>query len=424
MTRRLLIAAVTGPFLDPTTYGAECDMEGVYDAVVDVGDLSEVVSATAAFEAADTGKTYTLASTAGAVTTGTLTFVDATHATMSTAAGGAMTGARLIFGTDDHDAWQLALDAAAPGQTVDCADPAFRSLIGSPLDVPVYVTLGRGGRAPFEPNTNPAMFTHGPTLGIIEDVTDPFVTLHRGAGFGDLLIYSINQVPPTASAPIARGPIIKTAQGGCHIGSPYLANAYHGLQLESGRHHVGRPQIGALKWGVVVDQSLDVIDIDYITCHPYWRICEGMAYTPTAGSLDEWALEEAIGLLIYRADGLHVGSLFTFGIYNTLSAYDSPDTGLSPRAGWAHIGMLEADSVAYGIAVKSTADTGIIVGQGRFSAHPAGVGTAGQAAVITLAGGAHTPEVVVGNWTHRGTWANAASVNGAGTLIVPATNPG
>jgi hypothetical protein len=70
-------------------YGAKGDGQVTGDAVVSGGALSTVTSATAAFTAADTGKTFVLnggqASTAALI--GTLTYVNATTCTMSLAAG-------------------------------------------------------------------------------------------------------------------------------------------------------------------------------------------------------------------------------------------------------------------------------------------------------------------------------------------------
>ncbi len=427
MTTRLLIAAVTGPFLDPTTYGAQCDMRGVYDAVVDVGDLSEVVSATAVFTADDTGRTYTLASTAGAVTTGTLTFVDATHATMSTAAGGAMTGARLIFGTDDHDAWQNALDAAKPGQAVDCADPMYRSLVASGLDVPVGVHLGLQGRGPFDPQTNPCWNDWGPTIGFIGE-SGAFLTLTYGAGVGDLILYCINQVPPTAATPTAFGPVITMTNGGvagCRIGSPYIPNAYIGIYLKGGRHIVDCPQIGALANGIRIDYSADYLHIRTVTCSPYWRVCEGMAYTPTAGSLDEYALDTSWAVYVERADAFHIGEIASYGLFGGLLLTDSDleDGAQSQTASYGIVGMIDADLAAYGVNAIATQGQGVIISALHNAGNPTGVGTAGQYGAITAVGGSSPPAVVIKSWSLWGTHVGN-SLNGAGTLIVPATNPG
>jgi hypothetical protein len=53
----------------------------------------------------------------------------------------------------------------------------------------------------------------------------------------------------------------------------------------------------------------------------------------------------------------------------------------------------------------------------------AAVGTAGQYGVVTSVGGSIAPKVVVKSWSLWGTHVGSSS-NGAGTLIVPGTNPG
>jgi hypothetical protein len=150
-----------------------------------------------------------------------------------------------------------------------------------------------------------------------------------------------------------------------------------------------------------------------------------MTYTPTAGTLDEWAQENGYGLEINRSDSLWVKTLFTFGLYGAVLAYDSTDTSQSVTCGYGMIGMLDADKVTTGVAVYATNSPGLLISQAIIGANPvSGVGTPGIAAIATAAGGSLTPKVVVSSWSHRGTWSTGATSNGAGTLIVPATNPG
>ena len=423
-------------FVDAVRYGVRLDCVGVNDAAVDGGALSTVTSATAAFTSADTGKTYTLASTTGAATTGTLTFVNATTCTMSVAAAGAMTGARLIYGTDDTAAWQAALNAASAGQTVDAANPttknasqigSWRSLCAGNLTVPVGVSLGHFGRGPFDPQTNPAMNTWGPTFVMVQNAT-AFVTLNHGSGLGDFIFYSANQKQPTATTPTTTYAAVVTmnASGtaGCRIGSPYMPNAYIGLDIQGGRHVIGSPQIGPLYIAVRIDHSADTVSIQRIHCSPYWRICEGQTYTPTASTFDAYALNNAYAFVVYRSDAFAVDQVFSYGLYGTVYAGDSADTGQSPRCGYGTIGMVEADFVAVGIEAKATNTPGIVIGSATIGANSSGVGTAGQAAIATAASGTVAPKLMVGTITHRGTWAVAAISNVAGTLIAPSTNPG
>lgn len=427
MTRRLLLALVSGQLVSPIDYGAECDVRGVNDAAVAGGSLSTVTSATAAFTSGDTGKTYALASTGGAVTTGTLTYVNSTTATMSTAAGGAMSGARLIFFTNDHDAWQAALDAATPGQTVDIVDPTWRSGIMGQLVVPTSVHLGIIGRGPFDPLTNPAMNDHGPTLVLIQD-SDPAILLDGfGSGVGDFIFYTANQTHAHGATPQSHGAVIAISEfmGGCRIGSPYIANATTGISLKGGRHHIDRPQLGVLGDGLVLDYCRDRIHIAALNLAPYYRLCEGETWTPTAGSLDEYALSNAWAVRALSADSWHIDNLVTYGVYGGLLVDDSPDTGQSPRSGYGTVTQMDIDYCALGVAVKSVpSGTAVLISSAVIGANGSGVGASGVSAVATLASGISTPELVVSSWSHRGTWSGGASANGAGTLIVPATNPG
>lgn len=422
------LAAYIPPFtyVDARNYGVKLDCKGVYDAAVDGGALSTVTSATASFTPADTGKTYTLATTTGTVTTGTLTFVGSTSCTMSVAAGGAMSGARLIYGTDDTTAWQAALDAATPGQTVDASSFTWRSLCTGHLNVPAGVHLGLYGRGPFDPQTNPAMNLWGPTFIVVQDNTTGFIELNSGSGLGDFIFYSANQVPPTAATATAFKAFVTTLStaAGCHIGSPYMANAYYGFLLEGGRHVVEAPQVGALKAGILIDHSEDTISVRRLQCSPYWRICEGLSYTPTDSSLDSWALANAWGMNIYRSDSFWVGELFTYGLYGGAALLDSSDTGQSPRCCYGRIAMMDADLCAYAIYALSVQTLNAVIISSLHSAgNGTGIGTAGQYAVALAAGGTVAPTVVIGSWVIWGSYSGNSSV-AAGTLYKPGTEPG
>jgi hypothetical protein len=407
----------------PTSYGAAFDVRGAYDAVVSGGTLSTVTSATAAFVAGDTGKTYTLASTSGAVTKGTLTYVSATSCTMSTAAGGAMTGARLIFGTDDTAAWQAALNAALPGQTVMADNASFRSLCTGHLTVPDGVHLGVVGIGPFDPATNPAMNTWGPTFVVVQDST-AFITLGTGSGLGDFIIYSANQVTYTSPTPTAFAPLIYMPNAGSSIGRPYLPNAYIGISIKGGRHFIDGPQIGSLYRGVIADSCYDYVHVRTITHGPYWFICEGAGgwAGPQAGTLDEYVLTNAWVCLVSRADAFHIGEITSYCAYGGLILIDSSVEPTS-KCPYVILGMADIDLCAYGIVAYATQPGGLLVGSLHSAGNATGVGTGGQAAVATEAGGSVAPKVVVKSWGIWGTFANN-SYNGAGTLIVPTTNPG
>ena len=413
-------------FVDAAVHGAQLDVRGTNDAAVAGGSLSTVTSATIVFSANDTGKTYVLTSTAGAVTTGTLTYVNSTTATMSVAAGGAITGGRIIVGTDDTTAWQDALDSALPGQVVDAAGFSWRSLVTGNLDVPTGVHLGFWGRGPFDPQTNPALNAWGPTFVMVQNST-AFVTLNYGSGVGDIIFYSANQKPPASASPTAYGAVITMASGnvaGCHIGSPYMGNAYIGIYVLGGRHLIEAPQIGALYRGLMIDYSQDVVNIRKLQCSPYWRIQEGQGWTPTAGTLDDYALTNAWAMYVHRSDAFKIHDLFAFGIYGGLALLDSPDTGQSPRCGYGMVSMADIDVCAQGIYAQATGAAGLLVSQAMLVANATGVGTAGTAGVATVAGGTAAPVIVVSSWHARQTFSGGNSSNGAGTLRVPATNPG
>lgn len=312
--------------------------------------------------------------------------------------------------TDDTAAWQAALAAAARGELVDHPG-AWVSLVSGNLTVPAGVRLG-SPRGPFDPQDGSVW---GPTFRMVQNAA-PFVSLNTGSGLGDFIFRSVNQVPSTSPNPVPFGAVIHTLPGsaGCRIGSPYMPNAWIGLSLSGGRHLVDAPQIGAIARGVVIDDSLDTISIRKIQCSPYWRISEGQPYGPTAGSLDAFALSQAWALEIARADAVKIGEVSIFGLYGGVLANAS-----ALGSGYGMIGMLDADYISIGILGLSTNTPGLHVAQAMIGANASGVGAPGQYGVRTQGG-----SVVVKAWSVRGSFVGGNASNGAGTLIVPATNPG
>lgn len=98
---------------DVKAYGALDDARKVTDASISSAS-STLTSATAAFVTGDTGKIFVLpgAGVAGAVLSGTITYVSATQVTLSVAAGTTVSGAAFAFGTNDLTAIQAAVTAA------------------------------------------------------------------------------------------------------------------------------------------------------------------------------------------------------------------------------------------------------------------------------------------------------------------------
>lgn len=422
-------------FVDAAVHGAQLDCRGVNDAAVAGGSLTTVTSATAAFTANDTGRTYTLATSTGTITVGTLTYVNSTTATMSTAAGGAITGGRLIFGTDDTAAWQDALNAALPGQVVDAMPLSYRSLIAGNLNVPEGVQFILDGPRSHRPDTNVAMNTWGPTLVFVQNA-NPAVMLQQGSGFGSPIMFGANQVPPTANTPIAYGAFLEidedtlpwasrqTRVMGCSIGSPFMVNPWIGMYIRGGQHVIDSPQIGGLGRSVIFDHMWDFVSVQRIEVDRY-----ACVENPGLGAngLNVYYLTNPTAVTIYRADGLHIHELAVWAHYRGIEMDDSPAGAQDPSnlaCGYGMIGMAALDGVAYGIFVKSTNTPGLIVGQAQIGPNPLGYGTAGQYGIRTAAGGGTAPLVVVGSMSVRGAWAGAATSQAAGSLIVPATNPG
>lgn len=96
-------------------YGAKGNGKVITDATIAAGSLSTLTSASAGFTSADTGKNIIISQAGGAAITpfaATITFVNSTTVTLSSAASNAVTNVGAIYGTDDTAAIQAAINAA------------------------------------------------------------------------------------------------------------------------------------------------------------------------------------------------------------------------------------------------------------------------------------------------------------------------
>lgn len=410
-------------FVHVADYGASLDADGVGD-VSSVSASNQFTSATAQWAA---GQVLVVrgAGASGATFVGTIASVSGTTATCGAAETAGTTASNLqgFYGTDDTSSWQAALNAAAPGDVVD-AGPSWRSMCIGQLSVPQNVKLVRSGSGPHDPQSNPAYDAFGPTFVMVQNNTTAFVTLNHGSGVGDAIFYSANQLHPSNSTPTTFRPVIAMPAGtaGCYIDQPYIPNAWIGIAVQGGRHHINRPCIGAFFRALTIDQSLDYVNIGTLLVQVYWNIVEGRPVGTTG--FDAFVLNNLWAVEIGRSDAFAIDNLLCHRAFGTIVLADSPDAALPIRPGYGVIGRIDADSVAYGIYAISTAAPGVLIGAALIGANGTGGGTPGQAAIITVAGGTIPPKIVLKSWSHRGSWVGPASVNNAGTLIVPGTNPG
>lgn len=409
-------------YVDVADYGAALDADGVTD-VTATASSADFTSATAGWTV---GQVLVVrgAGASGGTYTGTISSIAGTTATCDTAAGTSGSSLTAFYGTDDTAAWQAALSAAVPGDVVD-AGSSWRSLCTGHLTLPKNVKLVRSGSGPHDPQNNPVRNVHGPTFVMVQDNTTAFVTMDHGAAVGDAIFYSANQLDPSATTPTTFKEIISIPAGkaGCFIDQPYLPNAWRGIFIRGGRHNINRPCIGALNRGVIIDESYDWVTIGTLIVQVFWNIVEGRSTSSTTG-FDDHVLSNTWALDVRRADAFSADNVRAFRAYGVLLLNDSTDTSLSPRCGYGHVGAIDADTVAFGVYASATNAPGLLINQLTAGANSTGAGTPGQSAAATVAGGTVAPKVVVKSWSHRGTWAGGASSSGAGTLIVPSTNPG
>lgn len=288
----------------------------------------------------------------------------------------------------------------------------------------------------YDPQSNPVRNQWGPTFALIEagnlngsgfNSGNPMIGWDFGSGFGDAIIYSVNQLAPTSPTPTAFAPVmgcISRYIAGVHIGRPTFCNIYWGIDLQGGRHVIDHPLLGCLAQGITVDHALDFVHTRSLEQVPLWDICEGIAWGPTAGTFDEFVLTNLRVALIGRADSFWFGRMSIFGTNFGLLCDNSPDATQGALSPYGSVDNMDVDICTYGVYCVHTQAMAVRVTQLSASANNTGVGTQAVAVAVT---GAADSSLVVKGWVRQLTWSvgpTAISQFLGSTLIVPATNPG
>ena len=340
----------------------------------------------------------------------------ASHLATASCVGTPLAGLDPTGATDNTALIQTAINqkSAAGGGAV-VLDPG-RYLATGTLRMRRGVVLCGSSHGPFDVGAiDPAATTIAPTL-LITNLNAPFITLEDvGAAVTDVLFHYPNEAPPTATAPIVYPFTISVPVGGTRIERCTVTNAYRFLDIQAGRVVARDLNIGAFFLGVHIDHALDHVTLSAIVQSVFWDIGQ---YTAYPQPIDTWVLNNGVGFVIKRVDGVSIDNVLVFHRNTGFVLTDSLDPTQFRRMGYGSATNVEIDTCKYGIRAASTDSPGF-----KFSNIDMGCGTPASPAiwgVSQIPSGTTAPRVMIHGGSIRGTWSRGLfqQFTGGGKLVV------
>jgi pectate lyase-like protein len=216
-------------------------------------------------------------------------------------------GAHADGKTDDTEAFQKALNAAAAGGGGVVHVPTGNFLMMGHLDVPPNVTLEGIWHAPPRGAVD-LENGMGTTLLAVEGkgVADgtPFISLHTSSTLEGVTIFYPEQVKENPPHPYPW--TVRTEGDNCSVLNVLIVNPYQALDMGTkftGRHYVNGLYAQALYRGLFIDQCYDVGRIENVHFWPFWEPL-------TKGPLFDFTLENGVAYTIARTDGQFATNCF------------------------------------------------------------------------------------------------------------------
>lgn len=176
--------------------------------------------------------------------------------------------------TDNTEAFQKALDAAANSGTVVSVPPG-EFLIKGHLDIPNEVTLEGTWRAPARGYVD----YKGSILLAVEGKGDPdgtpFISMNRASTLRGLVIHYPEQIDDSQPHPYPW--TVRGSGDNCSIVDMTITNPYQAVDFGTnpcGRHLISKLYMQALYRGIWVDKCFDVGRIENVHVWPFWRISD------------------------------------------------------------------------------------------------------------------------------------------------------
>lgn len=250
-------------------------------------------------------------------------------------------GARGDGKTDDTEAIQAALNAAAPsdhptGNAV--IFPAGTYRVTSALMVPPAVTLeGVGWNTP---GSQANVFAGS---WIFVEAAAPFSPVTMSGGGSSVRRLGFN-VPDqnNSGTPAAAGAMVLVAANNVLIEDVFVYNPYVGVRIDGAAQCVVRRLFGQpIHCGVEIDGSRDSNYIDSVHFWPYWQ--------PVRTATGAYQLANGTGIKLSRCDNPHLSNVFALH-YNVGLGLSSSDRGIPHKV---HLANADFDGCATGIRISS-----------------------------------------------------------------------
>lgn len=390
------IQNIVTEYLSVLNYGAENDAAAIEDAVISLLTPTTLTSASGGLTSAAVGKVICVAGAgaAGATLITTISAVPSpTTFTLGAAASTAVTNTRAVYGTDNLNAFQDALDDAATStvsNVVYIPEGNYLFSDGS-LTVPQGVCLqGSWAYAPDHmgyryANEVKPMSGLGTTLVITAEEGTPtgsFIFLNsmsavRGVCMfypSELASLSTPKQYPWAVEMFGTGPVVENVE---------ILNPYQGIYSHIGqRHYVNNVRGTPLLTGLYASQQLETSRYLNITFVPIYTFSTTEIAPFPLTNLMTWIMQNGTAFKIGRVDNAVFYNCFTF---NWLKGFkfviDAPEvtsyangTGAPGGRAWAQFTSCGADSCSYPIDVDdvqgldATTAAGVTFSDGMFLA--------------------------------------------------------
>lgn len=262
--------------------------------------------------------------------------------------------------TDDTEAFQRALDAAAEAGGGTVFAPRGNYFFAGHLNVPNAVTLAgiwqsvpahnglrdRGLPKPTDDGT-----TFLVTEGAGSEEGSPFITLNTNSTLRGVVLYypdqNIDEEPtayPWAIAMRGKNPAVLAVE---------MLNPYNGIDASRNERHLIRDVQGQpLRRGILVDAIYDIGRIENVHFNPWWSM---------KPKLFQWQMHHGEAFIFGRSDWQYVFNTFCFG-YNVGYRFIKSDAGVC-NGNFLGIG---ADDCHTALVVDQCAPYGLLITNGEF----------------------------------------------------------
>ncbi len=258
--------------------------------------------------------------------------------------------------TDNTEAFQNALRAAAAAKGGVVFAPTGRYSFAGSLEVPKDVTLrGVFAWAPSHSgirDKNDELPEFGtvllPRAGAGSEEGPPFISLNTNSVLQGVCVYYPDQILDPPPKPYPYTIVMRGSNPG--VLDVELLNPYNGIKIEKGGRQYVRNVYGQpLHIGLFVDESYDCCRLENVHWNPWWTY---------ASPMSRWQLDNGTGFIFGRSDGQYALNTFCFN-YDVGYKFTRTATGVTYgnfsgfNAELCHACVLVEDCCTWGILISN-----------------------------------------------------------------------